>query len=1054
MVKKKIDSRVRTIIENGVATGHRTMFVLVGDKGRDQVVNLHYMLSKATVKTRPSVLWCYKKELGFTTHKQKRMREIKKKMKRGLIDPDKDDPFELFISATDIRYTYYAETHKVLGNTYGMCVLQDFEAITPNILARTIETVEGGGIIILLLRTVKSVKQLYTMTMDVHSRYRTESHHDVVARFNERFLLSLKEMPACLMLDDTLDVLPWARQTLTIAPVPPRSQDELSPDDAKLKELQTSLRDTQPVGSLVAKAKTIDQARALLTFIEAISEKSLRSTVTLTAARGRGKSAALGLAIAAAVGYSYSNIFVTSPSPENLKTLFEFVFKGFDALGLQEHTDYELIQSSNPDFNKAVVRVNIFNQNHRQTIQYIDPQDAHKLGQAELVVIDEAAAIPLPVVKELLGPYLVFMASTINGYEGTGRSLSLKLIDQLRKQSVGMGALKTPSSEGAATTVSGSGNRVLREITLTTPIRYHSGDPVEAWLNALLCLDATSTASTVPRWTPRLDQCDLYCVNRDTLFSYNKVSEIFLQRLMALYVASHYKNSPNDLQLLSDAPAHRIFCLLGPHDPKAGGLPEILCVIQIALEGEISQESMQSGLDKGVRASGDLIPWTIAQQFQDNDFGRLSGARIVRIATHPDYQNMGYGSKAMELLTSYYEGKIQSLSEEGEISEEPESLGVDSIEELTPRTKLPPLLSRLTERKPERLDYLGVSFGLTQNLLKFWKRCGFIPVYIRQTPNDLTGEFTTILLRPLSSTKVEYNWLLTYAEDFKRRFLALTSFSFKGFSPFLALGVLDRAKGIIQEPKHKDLSEQELEELLTKFDLKRLQSYSRNLIDYHAIMDLIPTLAHLWFDGRLPVQLSALQSAVLLGVGLQHKSVDDVAKGMAIGTEGTTSYEVNGSQVLAYFAQTIRKFSKYFQDLQEGEIAKQMPDADDLHLEPTRQTLDEEQKEGGEEIKKKMKAEKHKLSHDNADGLLYGEKSRIAIEQEFKNYIIDADEEELEKAVVSKHGGIPKVVSLPRKQERAAPAAENSMDAHVKRKKHHHNKGDHHGIKRKKHAEE
>ena len=57
------------------------MFVLVGDKGRDQardvrarhrltrlqVVNLHYMLSKASVKTRPSVLWCYKKELGFTT---------------------------------------------------------------------------------------------------------------------------------------------------------------------------------------------------------------------------------------------------------------------------------------------------------------------------------------------------------------------------------------------------------------------------------------------------------------------------------------------------------------------------------------------------------------------------------------------------------------------------------------------------------------------------------------------------------------------------------------------------------------------------------------------------------------------------------------------------------------------------------------------------------------------------------------------------------------------------------------------------------------------------
>lgn len=61
-----------------------------------------------------------------------------------------------------------------------------------------------------------------------------------------------------------------------------------------------------------------------------------------------------------------------------------------------------------------MVRVNIFKE-HRQTIQYIHPADSVKLGQAELLVIDEAAAIPLPLVKKLLGPYLVFMASTING---------------------------------------------------------------------------------------------------------------------------------------------------------------------------------------------------------------------------------------------------------------------------------------------------------------------------------------------------------------------------------------------------------------------------------------------------------------------------------------------------------------------------------------------------------------------------------------------------------------------------------------------------------------
>lgn len=58
-----------------------------------------------------------------------------------------------------------SETHKILGNTYGMLVLQDFEAMTPNILARTVETIEGGGLVVLLLQSVKSLRQLYTLTM-------------------------------------------------------------------------------------------------------------------------------------------------------------------------------------------------------------------------------------------------------------------------------------------------------------------------------------------------------------------------------------------------------------------------------------------------------------------------------------------------------------------------------------------------------------------------------------------------------------------------------------------------------------------------------------------------------------------------------------------------------------------------------------------------------------------------------------------------------------------------------------------------------------------------
>ena len=43
------------------------------------------------------------------------------------------------------------------------------------------------------------------------------------------------------------------------------------------------------------------------------------------------------------------------------------------------------------------------------------------------------------------------------------------------------------------------------------------------------------------------------------------------------------------------------------------------------------------GLSRGKRAAGDLIPWVVSEQFSEPSFAGLSGARVVRIATNPDY---------------------------------------------------------------------------------------------------------------------------------------------------------------------------------------------------------------------------------------------------------------------------------------------------------------------------------------------------------------------------------------------------------------------------------
>lgn len=954
-MRKQLDQRIPALIRNNVHTNHRSFFVLVGDRARDQVVNLHFLLSQSRHSARPNVLWCYKKDLGFTTHRKKREQKIKRDIKRGIREKgDSQDPFELFVGVTDIRYCYYKDTPKILGRTFGMLILQDFEAMTPNLLARTIETVEGGGIVVLMLRTMSSLRQLYGMGMDVHSKYRSSMDPaDPVARFNERFLLSLGSNSDTLILDDELNVLPLSKgkDIQAIEEAASSSSATTSANERELAALQSDIDENSGAAEVIKCCKTLDQARCILAILDILSSSSLSSTVSLTAGRGRGKSALLGLAIAAAIAHGYSNIFVTSPSPENLKTLFEFLFKGLTTLGYEETSDWNL-QRGSGEWKDVVVRVNIF-RNSRQTVQYIDPADSHVLGQAELLVVDEAAAIPLPLVRKLLGPYLCFLSSTINGYEGTGRSLSLKLLQQLRESSQGaLPASSEDSTEESLTVKSkstgkdqnfssstssyGSSNslRSLKELTMSEPIRYSPGDKIEEWLNQLLCLDATLAK---PRSKPtHPSHCDLYLVNRDALFSFHPASEQFLQKMMALYVSSHYKNSPNDLQLMSDAPGHRLFVLLAPQEPGSTSLPEPLAVLQVALEGNIARQSVLNSLSRGERTSGDLIPWTLSQQYQDFDFASLNGARVVRLAVHPHYAQSGYGSRALECIRKYFAGDLLDIAavaeREAKAAAQEEQSFLDatrsakagsSSEGLQGETislrdakRMPALLQRLSDRRPESIDWLGVSYGLTPQLFRFWKKAGYVPLYVRQVPNDLTGEYTAIMLRgvhqPQPGADSDVPWLAEFARDFRKRFASLLGFKFREFQAVSSLSILEAINSSIRDTAQETETEaegvtstastpldgQELRHLVSPFDLKRLEAFGNNMIDYSVILDLLPTLSGLYFSGKIRaseeddadsnsipsrperelavLKLTALQSALLLGIGLQRKDPSDL----------------------------------------------------------------------------------------------------------------------------------------------------------------------------------
>jgi tRNA(Met) C34 N-acetyltransferase TmcA len=85
-------------------------------------------------------------------------------------------------------------------------------------------------------------------------------------------------------------------------------------------------------------------------------------------------------------------------------------------------------------------------------------------------------------------------------------------------------------------------------------------------------------------------------------------------------------------------------------------------------------------------------------------------------------------------------------------------------------------------------------------------------------------------------------WLSLYSTDFKRRFVSLLGQAFRELSVPLSLSVVHS----IQMPE-KPLTKPDIDHFLLSYDLKRLESYSRNLVDFHLILDILPEITRRYF---------------------------------------------------------------------------------------------------------------------------------------------------------------------------------------------------------------
>jgi tRNA(Met) cytidine acetyltransferase len=338
-------------------------------------------------------------------------------------------------------------------------------------------------------------------------------------------------------------------------------------------------------------APTPDQHRAVEAVVAACHGRARRPLV-LTSDRGRGKTSALGFAAARLLAEGDRTVLVTAPRRSAVGPLFLHASRCL------------------PD---AETRGNrIFFGSSR--LEFLAP-DALRLSprEVDLLLVDEAAGIPAPLLERLLEDYgRIVFATTIHGYEGTGRGFELRFRRHLERRAPGW-----------------------KELRLETPIRHAPGDPLEAFAARALLLDAEpAPASAVAGALPR--QCRHERLDRDALVRNDAV----LSQVFGLLVLAHYQTRPLDLRHLLDGPNLEVHVL------KTGD--SVVATALVAAEGGLDTHLGEQIFQGRRRPRGHLLPQTLSAHAGLAGAPRLRFARIVRITVHPAVQGRGLGRRLIE----------------------------------------------------------------------------------------------------------------------------------------------------------------------------------------------------------------------------------------------------------------------------------------------------------------------------------------------------------------------------------------------------------------------
>ena len=366
-----------------------------------------------------------------------------------------------------------------------------------------------------------------------------------------------------------------------------KSIDIDTSDSSRLiKEYSAALKTTADFELTADQVTVIEQITAML------NTKSRQSLVVVSD-RGRGKSTSLGLAGAKLLKERTVKILLTAPR-----------FKACDAV-------FSALSAmlGGVDVKQAAVRY------QQSMFQFMAPDEILRTDVcADILFIDEAASIPLPLLKQLLERFdkTVFV-STVHGYEGTGRGFSVRF----------------------SKTLDDSMNSWQR-VEMKTPVRWAAADPLENWLFKVLCLDAEIS---------KLEkQVDIESLEITQVTSAELITnEALLRNIFSLLVLAHYRTRPSDLQrMLDDEVVITI----------AKSSAQVIAVVLSADEGGYDHD-ISAAIYQGVRRpKGNLLAQTLTYHCGVEDAACAISHRIQRIVVLPELQHMGIGSLLLQHLVN------------------------------------------------------------------------------------------------------------------------------------------------------------------------------------------------------------------------------------------------------------------------------------------------------------------------------------------------------------------------------------------------------------------